>query len=150
MIDFSVLANTAQAALAGSMEVISGSSVSDHHAPRIPRGPSLRRVSSRTAMKRSCSAPVLAPVWEPDCEELEDVPSFLHSDGVRRRLTCDGSAPTPSRSAPSTLHGPWSKVLLAVRDVVESGIRDGGPNPNPNPDPDPNPNPNPKPSPTPS
>ena len=131
------------------MEVISGSSVADHHAPRIPRGPSLRRVSSRTAMKRSCSAPVLAPVWEPDCEELEDVPSFLHSDGVRRRLTCEGSAPTPSRSAPSTLHGPWSKVLLAVRDVVESGIRDGAPNPNPNPNPDPNPNPNPDPDPGP-
>ena len=124
-IDLRVLANSAlkairtpspsQATLAGSMEVISGSSVADHHAPRIPRGPSLRRVSSRTAMKRSCSAPVLAPVWEPDCEELEDVPSFLHSDGVRRRLTCEGSAPAPSRSAPSTLHGPWSKVLLAVR-----------------------------------
>ena len=23
--------------------------------------------------------------WEPDCEEQDDVPSFLHSDGVRRR-----------------------------------------------------------------
>ena len=131
------------------MEVISGSSVADHHAPRIPRGPSLRRVSSRTAMKRSCSAPVLAPVWEPDCEELEDVPSFLHSDGVRRRLTCEGNAPTPSRSAPSTLHGPWSKVLLAVRDVVESGIRDGAPNPKPKPNPDPNPNPDLDPDPNP-
>ena len=52
------------------MEVIGGSGVAEHHAPRIPRGPSLRRVSSRTAMRRSCSAPVLAPVWEPDCEEL--------------------------------------------------------------------------------
>ena len=106
-----------QAALAGSMEVISGSSVADHHAPRIPRGPSLRRVSSRTAMKRSCSAPVLAPVWEPDCEELEDVPSFLHSDGVRRRLTCEGSAPTPSRSAPST-RGPSTFRCAPSRSKV--------------------------------
>jgi len=106
------------------MEVIGGSATPEHHAPRIPRGPSLRRVSSRTAMRRSCSAPVLAPVWEPDCEELEDVPSFLHSDGVRRRLTSESGAATASRSLPSTLHGPWSQVLLAVRDIVESGIRD--------------------------
>ena len=68
--------------------------------------------------------------WEPDCEEQDDVPSFLHSDGVRRRLSSEGSSGTPSRSAdqaagaPSALHGPWSKVLLAVRDVVEQGVRD--------------------------
>ena len=43
------------------------------------------------------------------------MPSFLHSEGAR--------GGTPSRlayhaaGAPSALHGPWSKILLAIRDV---------------------------------
>ena len=84
------------------------------------RPANLRRVSSRTSMKRSCSAPTLTPVWEPDSEAEHEVPSFLHSDGVRRSLPC--SAGQPSSSTPAGMQGPWSKVPPLPRHATRAHV----------------------------
>ena len=46
--------------------------------PTLPRMPTftLGLIRTRTLTRTR---------WEPDCEEQDDVPFFLHSDGVRRR-----------------------------------------------------------------
>lgn len=77
-------------------------------------GGQLRRVSSRNALKRSLSAPLLTPLWEPH----EDVPAYLHSEpGKSPARALHPGGPSVSGRGPAA-GGPWNKVLLLLEQQL--------------------------------
>mmetsp|Transcript_49694 Transcript_49694/g.111721 ORF Transcript_49694/g.111721 Transcript_49694/m.111721 type:complete len:216 (-) Transcript_49694:644-1291(-) len=74
----------------------------------------MRRTASRSSLKRSESAPTLAPLWEPDDdgeERDEQPPLYLHS--------CSGTsslAATSAKSGPrdGVLPSPWQTLCAAL------------------------------------
>ena len=67
------------------------------------RPANLRRVSSRTSLKRSCSAPTLTPVWEPDSEAEHEV--------ARLRAMC-------SDFMRSGMYAPNDRVVLLLEEKI--------------------------------